>query len=122
MLGFPLMPYFSALDGIQDRAATVQGWFATTRALQVVMFAMALGILALGGPFIGIWIGPEYAEKGAWIIRFLAAALVLDGIAPNSIRILVSMNRHGRAAAMCLLFAVLGIPLTVVLAKLGGIP
>lgn len=122
VLGFPLMPYFSALDGVRDREATVQGWFATTRALQVIMFGMAIGIMTLGKPFIGIWIGPEYAEKGAWVIFFLSLSLMIEGVSPNSSRILVSMNRHGRAAALSLAFAALGVPVTVVLAKLGGVP
>jgi len=75
----------------------------------------------LGGPFIARWIGPNYAEGGAWIIRFLGAGLLVEALSPNSTRILVSMNRHGRPASLALLIAVLGVPLTIVLAKLAGI-
>ena len=61
------MPYFSALDGRGDRAATLNAWFTATRALQFVMVGMAVGMLGLGAPFIARWIGPEYAERGAWV-------------------------------------------------------
>jgi O-antigen/teichoic acid export membrane protein len=121
-LGFPLMPYFSALDGKGDRAATLKAWFTATRALQFAMVGMAVGMLGLGGPFIARWIGPGYGEQGAWVIRCLGAALLVEAVSPNSSRLLVSMNRHGRPAALALLIAVLGVPITILLAKVAGVP
>jgi O-antigen/teichoic acid export membrane protein len=120
-LGFPLMPYFSALDGRGDADATVKSWFGATRALQFVMIGMAVGALGLGGPFIARWIGPSYAEGGAWVIRFLGAGLLSESLSPNSTRVLVSMNRHGRPASWALGIAVLGVPITILLAKMGGV-
>ncbi len=121
-IGFPLTPYFSSLDGKGDREATRRAWFALTRGLQFLMFGMAAGLLGLGTPFIARWIGPEYAEGGRWVVRFLGAALLVEALAPNASRVLVSMNRHGRAAAIALTVAVLGLPLTIGLAHVGGIP
>ncbi len=120
-LGFPLMPYFSALDGKGDRAATLEAWFNATRALQFVMVGMAVGMLGLGGPFIARWIGPAYAEQGAWVIRCLGAALLVEAVSPNSSRLLMSMNRHGWPAVLTLSIAVLGVPLTILLAKVAGV-
>ncbi len=120
-LGFPLMPYFSALDGKGDRAETLSAWFSFTRALQFVMIGMAVGTFLLGGPFIARWIGPNYAAGGAWVIRFLAAGLLVEALAPNASRLLVSMNRHGRPAAAGLVIAVLGVPVIAFLASARGV-
>ena len=120
-LAFPLMPYFSALDGKGERNAILSAWFITTRTLQFVMFGMAVAMLVLGGPFITRWIGSDYAVNGAWVIRCLSVALFIEAISPNAGRVLISMNRHGRPAATGLAIALVGLPVTILLAKVAGV-
>ena len=121
-VGFPLTPYFSSLDGKGDHETRVHAWFELTRWLQFLMFGMAVALIGLGSPFIARWIGPEYAVGGRWVVRLLGAALLVEALAPNASRVLVSMNRHGRAAALALTLAVAGLPITIGLTHFGGIP
>lgn len=121
-IGFPLSSHFSHLEGKGDLAAMRASWFTTTRFLQFVLLGMATAILALGEPFLHVWMGPDFATGGRWVIRFLGLSLIVEAVAPNSSRMLVAMDRHGFVARIVLVIALLSFPLTIVLAKLHGIP
>jgi O-antigen/teichoic acid export membrane protein len=120
-LGFPLMPYFSALSGSRDEEATRSAWFGLSRTLQFVLLWIPPAVFALGAPFIRRWMGPSYAEEGVGVIRLLAVALFVDWIAPNSGQLLVSLGRHGRAAWTALGLAVVNVALSIPLAHILGV-
>lgn len=104
-LGFPLTPYFTHLAGSGNPVASRSAWIQTTRILQIVMFGLPIGIVVLGEPFIRLWIGQEYAEKGRWTLYILCAALFAQGIVSNGARVLMSLGRHGRVAWFSAIFA-----------------
>ncbi len=120
-LGFPLMPYFSALSGSEDEDATRYAWFGLSRTLQFALLWIPPVVFALGAPFIRRWMGPSYAEEGEGVIRILAVALFLDWVAPNSGQLLVSLGRHGRAAWTALGLAVVNVLLSIPLARAFGV-
>jgi O-antigen/teichoic acid export membrane protein len=97
-LGYPLTPFFADIEGKGDRAATRQVWFQTTRILQIVTLGAPLAAAGFGEPFIRVWMGQEYAERGKWVFYILCAGLFVQGIASNCNRILLSLGRHGRLA------------------------
>lgn len=121
-IGFPLSSHFSHLEGVGDMAAMRRSWFATTRCLQFVLLGMAIAVLALGEPFLHRWMGPEYAAGGRWVIRFLGLSLLVECLSPNSSRLLVAMNRHGFVARIVLGIALVSFPVTILLARVYGIP
>lgn len=104
-LGVPLTPYFADLAGRGEPSAARSAWIQTTRILQVVLLGAPLAVAALGEPFIGVWIGQEYAERGQWVLYILCAGLFAQGIVANGFRLLMSLNRHGRFALFSAIFA-----------------
>ncbi len=67
-IGFPLTPYFGAAIGRGDQKELLRSWLNSTLALQIVSLAMPLAILFYGETFLALWIGPEYAVAGRWVI------------------------------------------------------
>jgi len=121
-LTLPITPYFSHLEGSgRSIEETRRAWFLLSRALQFVIVGVGVAMLALGEPFIGRWIGPEYAEGGRWVIRILAATLFLEAMAPVASQFLLGRGRHGAQARITLILAALGIPALLAAAKFLGL-
>jgi len=120
-LGFPLTPYFTHLAGNGNPAAARSAWLQTTRILQIMMFLLPIGIIVLGEPFIRLWIGQEYAEKGRWTLYILCAALLAQGVVSNGARILMSLGRHGRVAWFAAIFAPICLAVSLGLGAVWGI-
>jgi O-antigen/teichoic acid export membrane protein len=113
----PLMPYLSSLGGTGSRPA----WFALSRALQTPLFLLAVSVYFLGEPFIGRWIGPEYAVAGRDVIRLLALGMVAEGIAGASGSLLVAEARHGRPARLAVALSAVHVGAAVLLAGRYGL-
>ncbi len=134
-IGFPITPLFSAVEAHSGLAAARQSWLDTSRWMQIVVMWIAVGLAFLGVDFIAIWMGPEYAKHGKWIVIFLSTAMFVSGLAPNSGRVLVALGKHGQVALRLVvisLFAMAasvwaarplgltGVALIVSLANIGG--
>lgn len=120
-LSLPLIPYFADIVGKGDRHAMREAWVQTTRLFQVVAFGMAVATAGFGEPFIRLWMGGEYADRGAAVLYILSATLFAQGIASNGIRILMSMARHGGIALFSVILAALCFGLSVLLGHWWGI-
>jgi O-antigen/teichoic acid export membrane protein len=119
-IGIPLTAHFSTLEARRDPGAMLDAWMRSSRFLQLIIWGLGIAILGLGEPFISRWLGPEYAHGGRWVIRALGLSFLLDGVAPNSGRLLVATARHGTAAATVLILSILGVPLTILLGRAFG--
>jgi O-antigen/teichoic acid export membrane protein len=120
-IGFPLTPYFGATVGRGNHDDLVKSWLDTTLALQTVSLAMPVLIFFLGEPFIGLWLGHEYAVAGRTLLYILLAGLVADSLASNAFRVLTAQGKHGRCAMSWLVFAGLSIPLGILGAHQWGL-
>ena len=121
-LGFPLSPLFSALEAKEGMGAAREAWIETNRWQEILMTLLALGLGFLGASFIGLWIGPEYAEKGKWIIIILCLAMFVGGLAPNSSRLLVALGKHGRVALKLVGVSLIAILAAIAAAHRFGLP
>ncbi len=117
----PMMPYYADLAGRGDLALVREASLQTARILQVVSLGAPFGIAILGAPFIRVWIGPQYAEHGRWIIYILSVGLFFQGAAATRERLLVSMGRHGRLALLSSVLAPVCLGLSFVLGWLWGL-
>jgi len=117
----PIMPYFSVLDVGDDDAAGREAWFGLARAMQFLLLWIPTAIFFLGAPFLGRWVGPEYADEGLWVIRILSIGMLLDFTAPMAGSVLVAKNRHGRAAIWSTGWSVVTVLLAVTLTASYGI-
>lgn len=120
-VGFPLTPYFAALDGQGGVDATREAWFPVTRALQLVTLGVPVGVAWMGEPFLNRWMGAEYAQNGHVVLYMLCGALLVQGAACNANRVLMSMGRHGRIALLSAILSPVAVGLSVVLGKQWGI-
>ncbi|MEI6609089.1 MAG: hypothetical protein WCO53_05010 [Deltaproteobacteria bacterium] len=120
-MGFPLMPYFGVLLQSKDVADIQHNWKKTSYALQVVTLGMVVFLWFSGEPFLRIWIGPEYAENGRWVLRFLIMGLVVEAVSPNAGRLLIGAAKHGKAAKILLIISVLFIPCAIAGAYLANV-
>jgi len=120
-LGIPLVPHFSEIDAKGSLEAKRSVWLSSSRALQLVIFGIGISILALGEPFLAVWIGDDYAVEGRWVVRFSSLAFLATGIAPNSGRMLIAMARHGHAASVFVVTTIVSVPATILLGSGFGI-
>jgi len=120
-VGFPLMPYFSSLDARSNPAATREAWISLSRCLQFVILPLPILLFFMGEGFIHRWMGPEYAEQGRWVIRFLAISLLIEGMSPNAGGFLVGSGQHGRPAMSLVIISVLGLLPSIIFTQQWGI-
>lgn len=120
-MGFPLMPYFSALSQSDNISTKQSKWKKTSFLLQIVTLAMPVMLSFLGKPFLSIWIGSEYAEKGSVVLQFLILGMVVEAISPNAGRLIIGANKHGFTAKIWLIISILFVPCSIIGAHLYGI-
>ncbi|MEJ5359832.1 MAG: oligosaccharide flippase family protein [Desulfobacterales bacterium] len=115
-LGFPLMPYFSGVDALRQEGERMKEWVPVSRAVSFLTLPAAATVMALGEPFLNIWLGAEYGENGRWVVMALGASFLLTGMFSNSTRVLIAADKHGRPAkkALCISIAAVSsaIPIT----------
>lgn len=113
VIGYPLLPYLSASTGDSDFGEFSYSWLKTTLVLQVVSFPILLFILFCGEKFLSIWIGPDIALSGRWVMYCLLVGMAFESLSLNSFRLLMAKNLHGKNALIWLVLAVFSIPLGV---------
>lgn len=120
-IGFPLTPYFADMIGKEDTNALKAGWLTTSFALQIITVAMPLYLLFCGEKFLELWIGPEYASAGHWVLYALLFGLTAEAFSPNARQILLAKAQHGGVAVVCLVMSIFCIPLAYLGAKMFGV-
>jgi len=120
-MSLPLEPYFADVIGRGGVEATRDTWVVATRVMQFVTFGMFLGMVWLGLPFLTLWMGAEYAQRGAVVFFFLCGALFAQALAANSLRLLIGAGRHGAAALSSAIIGVVCLLAAYPLAKSVGI-
>ena len=120
-IGFPMAPYLTAAFGSGGLEGAKLAWLSTTRVMQFIQAGIAMGLICLGLPFLARWMGPEYAAKGEGAFYFLCGAALFTVIGANANRMLVSLNRHGRAAIVALVIGVLSLIAACALSRSYGL-
>ncbi len=120
-LGIPMTPFFASAFGRGGLDAARSSWISSTRVLQFPSFAVAMGVLWLGVPFIGRWMGAATAAHGGVTLYLLAAGLIAQAYATNALRLLTSLGRHGRYGIVCVIASLLFVVASVPLARTFGL-
>jgi len=120
-IGFPLIPFFGATIGKGDDKKVQSAWLQSSLVLQIVALPMPVIIFFCGEIFISLWIGPEYSEKGRWVLYYLLIGLTFESFSNNAYRILIAKAAHGRCATVWLILAVISIPCSIVTGKIWGV-
>lgn len=117
----PLTPYYANIAGGGDRKAVVDAWLETTRVCQVAVFGLAAGTLALGTPFIAVWISEQVATDSRWVFLILAMCLFSPAIGCNGGRLLMSVAKHGPLATFASIHALICFALSLALGSVWGV-
>jgi O-antigen/teichoic acid export membrane protein len=117
----PLAPYFGYLDGKGDHAEKREKWLDLSKWTQFFCFGIGIVTLLLGVDFLRIWMGPQYAENGKWVLYLMATSFLIEGIVPNTTRYLVGTGKHRTPAKIQAALSVPILLLVVVGTKLLGI-
>ena len=80
---------------------------------------LALGLLALGEPFIERWIGEKYLDAFPALVVWCVAAGLYRGSAETNARLLQGLARHRILAYAAILCGILNVVLSVLFVKLG---
>ena len=121
-IGYPLAAHFATAfgrGGMDDAART---WLAATRAMHFIVFGVVLGVTWIGIPFLTRWLGPQYAAAARIPFYVLCAGMFVQAFATNSNRVLVSLDRHGRAALTAVVLSAGCLAVSGVLVAKFGLP
>lgn len=116
-----MTPLASSTEAKKDQAMMEKIVLFGSRAGTMVVLPIALTLMIRGGTFIGLWMGPEYAELSGKVIRVLSLTLVLW--AANSVTggTLLGLSKHKPIVPMLLVEGVFNLVLSIILVRRMGI-
>jgi O-antigen/teichoic acid export membrane protein len=111
------MPLFSHLDAQGDRVKLRQLLTVASRYVVGLILPLLVGVWFLGVPFLGRWMGPEYAEGGKTVLYILTLGYGLNILNPFHNRFLTGIGHQGVLAIIKSAMAVGHILLSLVLVR-----
>lgn len=121
VLSHVMMPAFAELHSAGKKDRIVDVFMISSRLIVGVLGLLGGGIVLLGGEFIRLWMGPEYAERGQVVLWCLVAYVSLSYLIPLESRYLTAINRHGILAKITIVRAILNITSSLVLVNFMGV-
>jgi O-antigen/teichoic acid export membrane protein len=98
-IGYPLTAHLSQVAGLGGKPTELKSaYLESTRLIQFFSFGVPVGLLWMGGPFLERWLGPEVTPHAGKILAILCVALIFQGLASNSNRVLFALAKHRNVA------------------------
>lgn len=92
-----------------------------TQAMLGITLPIAIALTFRGGTFIGLWMGPQYAELSETVLRILMISLFFSMADNTAGAIFMAVEKHKPVARWAVYEAVLNFGLSIVLAKTYGL-
>jgi len=121
MLSHAFMPLFTQFHANEDIESTHAWFFTGSKMIVALLLVLTFGVFLLGKEFIAVWIGPEYAKEGAWVLYILTTYHITRSMNPFSVRYLTAINKHGHLATLTTAEAIANIIISIVLIQYMGI-
>ncbi len=115
------MPIFSEYKAKGEDKLIRSLYFRNTRYILAFFSPIAILFLFFGEPFIRIWIGAEYADKGETVLVLLSAAMLVNSLQPLLQRMLIGVGKINIVVNLAILSSLFLFISGVVLTKLFGI-
>lgn len=109
-----LLPLASEMDASKDRELLRSVYLVSTRVTLGVLLAIGLGVMLLGGSFLGAWVGPEYAGYG-YLVVILTVASAIDTTTWPGGMVLQGMARHRAISVAALVTGLSNLGLSIIL-------
>jgi O-antigen/teichoic acid export membrane protein len=114
-LSHAFMPLFSSMAATNRREEIQHVYLYGSKYVVSIILAMAIGVMLVGGPFLGIWLGEDFQRQGDTIIVLLAIFALLPLCNPFVGRYLTAIGKHGILARLTPIAALINISLSVLL-------
>jgi len=101
------MPLFSSLDGTARGGEIKNLYFQYSRYICLCFFPIIVCLFMYGKPFLNLWMGAEFAEKGGIVVKLMALSLLPAAIQPLSGRLLTGLARQDVLFTASLVTAIL---------------
>jgi len=115
------MPLFSSLYALNDEERIRRVYMSASKYAVGLIFPLLIGIMVVGGPFIGIWIDPKFIDKADMIVFVLSLYVALTLFDPFRGRYLTALGKHGIFAKLVPISALMNLVLSIVLIHTHGI-
>ncbi len=116
-----ITPRVSRLDAPSSRQELRQLVLEGAQLSMIVVLPIALTLFIRGGTFIGLWMGPAYAEPSGNVLAVLSIALAFWAGHQVVAVSLIGLNRHRPLAVAYLAEALTNLALSVALVQRTGI-
>ena len=116
-----VLPFTSELHSIGVHDKVHELYLQSTKIMTLVTLPFTTILLALPGPILQFWIGPEYAEQGAVVLVLLAAGTFLNAISGVATATSLGVGRAWIPAAFAFATSVLSLISNVALIPFYGI-
>lgn len=121
VLSHVMMPAFAELHSSGKQERIVDVFMVSSRLIVGVLALLGGGVILLGGEFIRLWMGPDYAARGEVVLWCLVAYVCVGYLIPLESRYLTAINKHGILAKITIVRAVTNISLSLILVQFLGV-
>jgi O-antigen/teichoic acid export membrane protein len=115
------MPLFSGMSARSEDGNMRDVYLIASKYVLAIILALAVGVSIVGGPFLILWLGPEFREKSDIVIILLVIFTAGPFINPFASRYLTAIGKHGIFAYLSPLSALINIGLSLALVHRYGI-
>ncbi len=114
-------PYTSALEAAGRQPELVNALLGSARIATLIVLPIVITFLLRGGTFIGLWMGPEYAELSGQVLRILSLALWSVAGYQVITATMMGLDRHRGLVPGFLAEAICNLGLSILLIRTMGI-
>jgi len=107
-----LMPLASQLHAVEENGRLRALYLTSTRLTLALDVPLVCGLIILSGPFLSVWVGPQYASA-AYLVTILALASLADTSMWPASSILQGMARHRPLAVFAIISALANLALSI---------
>jgi O-antigen/teichoic acid export membrane protein len=116
-----LSPWASALEADDQWDQVREGLLSAARLATLVALPIVLTFMLRGASFIGLWMGPEYAELSGKVLGVLGLSLSFAAASQIVTSTMMGISRHRKLVPVFIIEAVSNIVLSVMLIPTYGI-
>jgi O-antigen/teichoic acid export membrane protein len=108
-----IAPQVGAMQARMEDAAIREVVLRAGRVATLLILPVGITFVLRGKTFLGLWMGPEYAERSGTVLQPLAVALVLFAAPHIAGSALIGLNRHRELAPVLATEAMVNVGLSI---------
>jgi O-antigen/teichoic acid export membrane protein len=98
-----IFPAFSSLDASRTGQRVEELWVRSLKSLLLALGPILLLVIFFAGEILNLWLGPEFAAQGTFVLQVLAAGVLINSLAFVPLGLLHGLGRPDLSAKFHLL-------------------